>query len=247
MEPAASTPPPDLARFTPWGLIAGTVRVWLRHVFVFSAVSIGLQLPVAVLQLRAGVVVEGTAAGMGLLLFAWLLTQVASAALSLGVLQSLGGEAPSTGSLLASTARQLWPIFMVVAVYSVMIVLGIFAFVIPGLIVFVAGYLAIPAIVAEPGLGTEGALRRSVSLTSGHRLELLAALALLAAITLLFAGGLVQLERASPGVPPPVWVGVESLVGGVLKGFTGCCAAVAYHELRLRKGLPESRARGLRS
>lgn len=237
--PAAS---PSPLRFTPWGLVGRTFRVWLRNAFAFTVVAVVLQLPVAALQLRAGET-ENRPALMLTMLFAWVVAQVASATLSLGVLQSLGGSRPNAGTLLATTARQLWPIFAVVGVYSAMVMLGTFALVLPGVFMALAGFVAVPAIVAEPTLGTEAALRRSFHLTEGHRLELLAALVFLIGVELLVVLGIQRLEAGPLASSRAGGIAVRNLADAVLSGFTGCCAAVAYHDLRLQKGLSAPRAR----
>lgn len=245
-EPAASRAPSAAAggrgRFTPWGLLLRTLGVWIRNLPAFTAVSIVIQLPAAALELRAGDT-EAPGVIVPFAVFSWFLSQIANAALSLGVLESLGGARRGPLALLAATAQRLWPVFAVAAVYSAMVFLGLFALVVPGIFVFVTGFLAIPAVLAEPELGTEGALRRSVSLTQGHRLALLAAVAVLVALELAVVKGTDLALPATLAVASPARVAATNAAAAFVSGFTGCCAAVAYHDLRVRRGEGAPRVR----
>ncbi len=243
MEPApAPVTVPSPGRFTPFGLLLRTFRVWLRNAPAFTLVSLALQLPVASLDLRAG---DSDDRGLLLLLglFAWLVAQITGGALSFGVLRSLEGARPGPLAMLSITAQRLWPIFAVAAVYSAMVVMGFFALVVPGVFVFLAGFLAVPAIVAEPEIGTEGALRRSFVLTGGHRIHLLVALVILIGLELLAQLGVEWLQAGPLASSRPIAVAVRNLVEAVISGFTGSCAAVAYHDLRILKGLSAPRVR----
>jgi hypothetical protein len=234
MEPLAPPSLPAKALFTPGRLILRTLGVWLRHIFPFTLVALVVQLPMAALELRAGQVEDLGVVAL-LSLFSWLLGVVASGALCFGVLESLAGRRPVASAMLTVTARRLWSIFSAALLYGATVLLGLFLLVVPGLFAMVAGFLATPAVVAEPGLGPESALRRSWALTQGHRGTLALAVAFLFGLQLLAMVGLSQLE-SGPGAPPlPAMIAIETVLGAILSGLTSCCAAVAFHDLRLLK------------
>jgi hypothetical protein len=234
MEPAAEPRRQLPAPFTPGRLILRTFGVWLHHAVPFTLVALLLQLPMAALELRAGLV-EDLESFVLLSVFSWLLGVVASGALCFGVLESLAGRPPRVGAMITTTARRLWPIFSATLLYGVTVLGGLLLFVLPGLLALVAGFLATPAVVAEPGLGAESALRRSWALTGGHRGALVVAVLFLLALELLAMVGLSQMASGPGAASLPVVIALETLLSAILSGLTSCCAAVAFHDLRLLK------------
>lgn len=244
MQPASA---PDAAptpgRLTLWSLLLRTAKVWGRHLITFTLVGAIVDLPIAAIGLR-GTLTEGDVVGALLATFLlWFLRIVGTAALSVGVLQSLAGQRPTVLGMLSTPARHLWPIFAAASAYSALVVLGL-SLVLPGLFVLAAGYLIIPAVVAEPDMGTEAAIRRSLVLTGGHRLELLAAFVLLFGLEQLGSIGVMQLMKGPLAGRPAAGIALELAVDAFLCGLTSCSFAVAYRELRLEKGLS---APGVRS
>jgi hypothetical protein len=241
-------PAPDAAptpgRFTLPSLLLRTVRVWGRHLLAFTVVGLVLDLPIAAVQLR-GTLTEENVAGIVLSFFLlWCVRIVGTAALSLGVLESLAGDRPTIRRMLATPARQLWPIFAVAAAYSALVILG-FSLILPGVFVFVAGYLAIPAVVAEPDMGTEAALRRSFVLTQGHRLQLLVAFVVLYGLEQLGSEAVGWMIKGPLASSRLAGVALNLGVDALLCGLTSCSFAVAYHDLRLTKGLLAPRIRSV--
>ncbi len=244
MQPApapASAPTPR--RVTWWTLLARTAGVWGRNVLVFTALGLVLDLPLVALELR-GPPPEGSVAGDWLWpLLSLFIRMFAQAALSVGVLEFLNGGRPNLVDVLVVPARRLWPIFIVSLIYFALVALGLVALVLPGVFVFVAGYLAIPAVAAEPELGIEAVFRRSFVLTDGHRVELLAAFTILfgleqgmaAAVGWAMQGPLKEHHLVGPGI--------MFAADALLAGLTACSAPVAYHDLRALKGLSDPRLR----
>jgi hypothetical protein len=218
-------------RLTPAGLLLRTVRVWARNAPAFTAVGLIVYLPVAALEVRGGLLAKGAEPSLLLLLFAWFLEQIGSGALSIGVLRSLRGQPMGAGPMLTGAVRQAWPILAVAGVYTATVVVGLIL-IVPGVFALVVGFVAVPAIVDEPALGIEGALRRSWTLTDGNRLALLGAIAFLFVIKLAAGVGTQILLDGATSFPPIARAAVQTLVAGLVIGLTNCCAAVAYHELR---------------
>jgi len=218
-------------QFTTGGLLLRTLSVWWRNAPAFAAVALVVELPLAALELHAGEA-DDPQGGALLLVFGWFLGLLASGALAHGVLRSLAGERPGPGAMLATAARRLWPLFTVAAVYGLTVVAGLFLLVVPGVVAMVGGYLAIPMVVENPAIGTERALRRSWTLTQGHRLALLVAIAILLGLELLSVGGIDQVITRAGMARGPLSVGIITVVDAILTSFTSSCAAVAYHDLR---------------
>jgi hypothetical protein len=240
VQPVIERPRPVLAPFTPGRLVLRTFGIWFHHAIPFTLVTLLVQLPVAVLQLRAGLMDDMDRFAL-LALFSWLLGVVASGALCFGVLESLAGRRPAAGAMLATSARRLWPIFTAALLYGLTVVLGLFLLVVPGILALVAGFLATPVVLAEPALGPEGALRRSWTLTDGHRRSLFAAVAFLFGLQLAATLGLSALAEG-PGAPSlPAVIAIDTVLSAILGGLTSCCAAVAFHDLRqLKDGRPRA-------
>ncbi len=241
MRPAsAPEAAPIPGRFTVGSLLLRTARVWVRHLLAFTAVGLVLDVPVAAVLLRGNFGEDDVTAAWLYVLLLWVLRVLATAALSLGVIQALAGIRPTVMEMLATPARQLWPIFAVGGAYSALVALGL-TVIVPGVFVLVAGYLAIPAVVAEPDMGTEAALRRSFVLTEGHRLPLLVVFAVLFIAER--AAGVVSRGLMSGPLASsrPAGVALLCVVDALLGGLTTCSFAVAYHDLRLLKGLPAPR------
>ena len=243
MQPVPSpAPAAEPARFTLPAFLLRTARVWVRHLAAFTLVGLILDLPIVAVELR-GKLGQDDVAGVLLYSFLlWTLRMLGTAALSVGVLRSLAGERPTVASMLATPARSLWPIFAVAGAWSALALLG-FSLVLPGIFVLAAGYVAIPAVVAEPDMGTEAALRRSLLLTKGHRLVLLAGFVGLFGLEQLGSLGAARLMTGPLAGSPPAGIAVEVAADALLCGLTSCSFAVAYHGLRVVKGLGAPRVR----
>ncbi len=240
-QPSAPARPRSL---TPWDLLARTGRVWARNALPFTLVAVVLDLPLAALDLRA--TPKALDPGQALLLlfaswFVWLLT---TAALSFGVLWWLAGTRPRTLAMIASAARQLWPVFTVGGSYTALVMLGTFAMILPGVFLLVAGYVAVPAVVANPDLGVEGALRRTLALTSGHRLALLGVVLALGLAGYFGPYALWTLLEKAVVLPRPAEVAVQVAADAILSGFVCACPAVAFHALTVQSGAPPPVVRG---
>jgi hypothetical protein len=242
------SPAPDAAlspgRLTIWSLLLRTAGVWARHIVVFTLVGLILDLPIAAVELRGPFPKDDIGAAWLYLLLMWFLRIIGTASLSLGVLRSLAGERPTVLEMLAHPARHLWPIFAAAGLYSGLVVLGL-TLIVPGIFILVAGYLVIPAVVAEPDMGTEAALRRSFVLTEGHRLRLLAAFTILFGIEQLGSAAATWIMDGVLASSRPAGVAVLVVVDALLGGLTSCSFAVAYQDLRVAKGLSAPRIRSV--
>jgi hypothetical protein len=233
-EPSRSAPLPAGGTFTAGALLLQVLRVWWRGALAFSAVGALLEVPLYALNLRIGKGPGGASPAL-LLLFLWVVNVVAVAALSQGALEALAGRRPRVGAMLAMVSSRLWPVFAVSAVLWSLVLIAAFPgipLLLPGVFVLVVGFVCVPAVIAEPGLGTVAALQRSLQLTQGHRLALFWALLVVCGLYGGILSGTAALLDRLPALPFPVSVSITSAVDAVLTGISGTCAAVAYHQLR---------------
>ena len=119
-------------------------------------------------------------------------------------------------------------------VSGLLVALGFLAFILPGFVLIVLYYVAVPAAVVEGG-GILRALSRSTALTEGFRVHIFV-LALLVGVLSLAIYFLV-------GVPPSQFPAAETLegvlvqeaLGAVFTALGAVTAAVVYYDLRLTK------------
>jgi hypothetical protein len=132
------------------------------------------------------------------------------------------------------------------AVIAALTAVGVAAFLVPGVYAYLAWFVAMPALIFEPGLGLN-ALRRSADLTVGRRMTVLGAYLLFIGVFTLIAVVVAVLLR---GTSAPVDdLVVQQLITGVtqlvLAPFEISLAVIAYLECRRVSdgATPESIAR----
>lgn len=152
---------------------------------------------------------------------------------------AVGRPAGAVGSRTRMTGRQLLTLVVLAVVVAVGTVVGLALLVVPGVLLYLAWFVAAPALVLEKA-SPAVALRRSMTLTQGAwgRLFGLSAalLAMTLAVTLLVSVLVAPLVQQASAVTALV---VSDVVGALLAmltvGWTGTAAAVAYVDLRLRR------------
>jgi hypothetical protein len=145
---------------------------------------------------------------------------------------------------LAETVRAVLPqapwIIVANFVFALLVGLGAFLVLIPGLIAATAFYVTIPACVTEK-LGPRASLTRSLELTRGQRWRILALYVVLLLIGVAF-GALAGLASMMAGFTfadarSPLVIVLRALLNGVSAVFGAACTGSAYVELRaLREG-----------
>ncbi len=228
-EPKPLQARPAPGQFTAGGLLLQTLQVWWRGAPAYTAVALLVELPGLALQLRAGP--SGKTDPLLALLFLWLVNVIAAGAVGQGALADLAGGRPRLGAMLGTVASRLWPIVAVSALYAASILAGTFAFVIPGVVALLAGYVALPAILLRPDLGTEDALRLSWSLTRGHRVSMLWAVSVIVGVSLVSVYGASSWLEKATALSFTTREGIVSGIDVLLSSLTGPSAAVAYHQL----------------
>ena len=152
-------------------------------------------------------------------------------------LQSLRGEKPSFGGALLRGLRRIVPIVGVAVITTVLVWIGVFFFLIPGVIVALMLCVAIPAVMVEDH-GILSSLSRSRALTKGARWQLfglflvgfLGSMAVSLVVGLPF--GILAVEGSVLAIIGEV---IQFVLQLALTVFLAVLLAVAYHDLRVSK------------
>ena len=168
----------------------------------------------------------------------WLCVFWLQAALAFGVVRHLRGGHAGFVESFVQFVRGIVPISVVTAIVGVATGIGLFLFVVPGVVLAMILWVAVPAVVVErKGLR---ALDRSAELTRGYKGQIFG----LALILTLF-----QLVAVSLAASVAIAITTDSLlvwsmtraVGVVFAGIWATAVSVTYHDLRiLRDGVDTS-------
>lgn len=164
--------------FSRYRLLLASVSAVLVPTAVIGGVAFGVWRPSGTASTRISAS-EGI--GLVVLVLGSLLAQAAGVYAAIGSAE--GGE--TTWRQSASVALHRWGACLSTGVLVMLgIGIGVFCFIIPGLVVFVAWFVAMPSVVIE-GRSPGSALGRSWQLTRGHRLSILGAFVLVELLSLL--------------------------------------------------------------
>ncbi len=217
-------------------IINGAFAVWGRNLVSFSVLAVMIHIPVVAVQFALAGQFDASdpSAVMtrSFILVALNLTVGAllSAALTWGVLEDLRDRRASFADCLANGFSRMGPVLVVTLVATLATMVATMALVIPGIVVAMMLYIAVPAVVMEEVPAME-ALRRSAQLTEGSKWSLLAVAfgLLIVTVTLAWGGGYV----IGTVVKEPT---TAALLGEVLAALfaplQAAAAAVAYFLLR---------------
>src|SRR5215470_13608494 len=153
-----------------------------------------------------------------------------TAALSYGVFQNLRGERAGIADCLSKGFAAILPVVVASLVFGVLIVLGMVLFVIPGILIWLAYLLFIPAIVVEKR-GIIDSFNRSAFLTKGRRWAILGAWLVFAVVAMV---GFALLVVVAQLVSSSIALAVLAFVWQALfTAFSAVMTAVSYYYLRV--------------
>ncbi|CAN5923633.1 hypothetical protein BH11MYX3_BH11MYX3_33540 [soil metagenome] len=205
-------------------MLSTGLRVWTDNLLPFSVISFLIYAPA--LALRA--VVSGPSWYLYLVPLQLLLNALIAASLTYGVVRDLEGTRPSLRDCILIGLRRGFSVIGVAALSSLAIFGGMIALVVPGIIVSLMLYVAVPVAIVEQ-LGVTASLGRSRELTMGHKSTLFG----IVVVTWLVIAGITELGKSLLG--PDLQI-VAILVANALTGsLTAVMAAVAYTDLRHAK------------
>ena len=154
------------------------------------------------------------------------------AGLAFAVVRHLRGGRPGFLETFMQSLRMLLPALLIAAIVTIATGIGILLLVVPGVIIALVLWVAVPAAVVErSGLR---ALGRSAQLTNGYKGQIFG-LALILTILEMVAGSVVAMVSSTVMAHPvPAFV-VLQLCGVVLSGIWATAVSVTYHDLRVLK------------
>jgi hypothetical protein len=221
-------------------VIARGISIFFGNIVAFAIVTVVLFIVPVLLSLFVFASMGPQLAGI-LTMLVWLIAYFwLSAALVYGVVSDLRGNKAGAGQILSGAVGVLIPVFLLSIVIGVMVGIGTLLLVVPGIILYVMFWVAVPAAVVERE-GVMGSLKRSLALTKGYRwkiffiLVIWAVLAWVIQIVLMVILG-VPLEAAgmgAAGTSGASWV--LQIVNVLLSGISASILAVGYHDLRVVK------------
>lgn len=201
-----------------------SLRMWQQNFVAFTLIALALYVPALVLRL-----------GVSLTFYAWLmiplrtlLNAVIAAAVTYGVIMELHGTRPSYRECITRGFAQVGPALGASVLSLLAIVGGLLLLVVPGMIIMLMLWVAVPvAVIEKPGV--MASLRRSRELTEGHKAPLLVILVIVWCAAYALQEAL--MDVLEPSALALMCLGIDAVLGL----FFALTAAVAYTQLRALK------------
>lgn len=227
-------------RFSVGGVLNKTFEIYFRNLGVLVGIGLLAYLPLQLIQ--AAALSDGTGFDMvGLFMtmvslgFTVLALFVMQGAIIHGVHENLNERPFVVGRSLNVALSRVGVIFGVSIVSTVLAALGLMVFLVPGIIILCALWLAVPAAVVERK-GVGAALGRSRELTVGYRMRifgLVVILWIISAILGLVLGGVITALSAT-GVSNSWWPAiVQAVVNAATASLGAVAISVSYYHIRM--------------
>lgn len=218
-----------------WTVFERTFSAWSRNIGAVSVVALAAYVPVLLFLLwpRA----EQTSDKLASLVdtsLTLLASEIASGAVTFGVIEHFRGRRAAIGTMLGGAAERVQDIITVAIVSTLAIGVGLVLLLVPGIYLGVALSVAVPAAVVERK-GLLASLERSWNLTSDQLAPIFGALL---AVNALHGVAVYALQRTAQALAlfsPLLGVVVSQLAVVVFMGLPAVASAVIYHDLRVLK------------
>lgn len=231
------------------GQTLGVIRRNFVTFFVLSLILAGV--PVAVFTMLQGLMFDPTTgfnSGMvmwwvlGFLMFVITAT-ILQATLIHTTVQDLNGGKATIGQSLATGLRALLPLIGLSFLFSIGVILGFMLLLVPGVMLLVAWFVAVPALIVDR-TGVTGALGRSAQLTRGNRWRVFGLLVIMYValfIISLIVGAITGVSAMGAGADPtalrdiqmsPLTIGLNVVSQTIGSMISAAGVAVLYVELR---------------
>jgi hypothetical protein len=221
------------------GALSRALQVYGAGFGKFFVLTLIPFLPLLMLALFAGPGKANPALLAAEIFLQLILWSLATATCLYGSYQIMRGQSFSVGESFRIGLKRLGPVVGTAFLGGLLVELAFLLFVIPGLIVWCALYVATPACVIER-LGAKASLRRSRELTKGHRWAIFGLILLVVVVPLIagagvaFAAGLIG-AAAGRTVDRALVTVVTFALQTVMQSFAAVLKAVVYHDLRVAK------------
>lgn len=221
-------------QFSVGTVISLAMSVFGANFVPFCVLALILMLPSLVYEL---LVVADPSAGFSVgsliaLVIQMILGQLTTAAITYGSFQQLRGQPVGIGEALSRGLSLILPVIGVGILAGLATGIGAILLIVPGIIVAVMLWVAIPvAVVERPGVVES--LKRSADLTKGHRWQIFG-IVLIVGIAAIVAGVILQFVLLSAGGLTIFSIG-SWVVNAVFGALFATLAAVGYYLLRVEK------------
>jgi hypothetical protein len=160
---------------------------------------------------------------------------IAAGALTYGALQDLRGRKAGFGECLGRGLALILPVLGVSIVAGLGMAIGFLFFFIPGIILAVMWWVAVPAMVVERP-GVFASLKRSAALTKGSRWRIFGLMLIVGGVVILIPFLVEFLIATALGMAISTFL--SWLVNAFITSFSAVLAAVGYYHLRtVREGV----------
>lgn len=232
----------SIQTFSVGGVISRGFSIYFRNLSSFVPLSFIAYIPVWIGLLifgsdlaapgTPGAAEPGLSAGLFVVLLLIMLGGYwLQAALVYGTVSTMRGNSPSLGESLGQALRSLVLVIPLAIVITILVGIGLVLLIVPGIILILMFWVAIPAAVVERG-GIGASLTRSRELTSGHRWSILLLVVLLA-IIMAVIGAILGAVAGAVGGTGGIWI--HQIGNLFVGGITAAIIAVSYHDLRILK------------
>lgn len=217
-------------------VLSQAVSVFGANLVPFCVLALILMIPSLIYTLAVVANLDPTAAYSPSALLAiviqMVLSQLIAAAITYGSFQYLRGQPVGIGEALSRGLSLILPMIGVAILAGLAIGLGIILLIVPGIIIAVMLWVAIPAAVVERP-GVVASLSRSAELTKGYRWPVFGILVIIVVLAMV-VGFVIQFVLAMIGGPTLYALG-NWVVNAVFGAFSATVAAVGYYFLRVAK------------
>jgi len=215
-------------------VISQSFSVFFSNLVPFCLVALILMAPLLVYDLLVGAPTGGSFSSGQLLAYVIqsVLSQLLVATISFATFQYLRGQPVGIGECLSRGLSLILPVIGVAILTGLLVGIGTILLIIPGIIVAVMLWVAIPvAVVERPGV--TDSLKRSADLTKGYRWTIFG-IVLAIGIILAIIGGILSAILVAAigftGFSIGLWI-----LNAVFGAFSATAAAVGYYFLRATK------------
>jgi len=215
--------------FTVGGVLRRTFPIWFRNIIPFTILSAVVYSPLLLYHALAG---EKQGLGQRALVsiasnaFPLILT----GAIVYGVFEQVRGQQAGFFKCLRVGLTRLIPVLGVAIVVAVLVGIGTLLFFIPGIILQLMFWVAVPVAVVER-LGVGASMKRSMQLTAGERGTIFV-INLVLGVLFIVVTLLVAMALASGDARAGILILLATVPFGAL---TSVANAVGYHDLRVAK------------
>jgi hypothetical protein len=221
-------------RISVGGILSQSMSVFVANLAPFLVLALILMVPSLI---YGWAVVSDPTAGISTgaliaIIIQVVLTQLTVAAITYGSFQFLRGQPVGIGDALSRGLSLILPVLGVAILAGLAIGIGFILLVVPGIIVYVMLWVAIPAAVVERP-GVVESLKRSVALTKGYRWQVFGVLLIIGVIFAVISF-ILQFVLVAIGGATLYSIG-NWVLGAAYGAFSATAAAVCYYLLREAK------------